>query len=191
MWIDSDVGFSPDDVDRLREHDLPICGGIYPQKGRKALATHVLPGTEKVVFGAKGGLIEVLYSAAGFLYVKREVYETIQQQLNLPVRNAHFGRPLVPYFQPLVVEARGQESEIRGQRESPQSAIRNPQSAISPWYLAEDFSFCHRARQCGYKIMADTRIRLRHFGTYAYMWEDAGSDLPRYGTYHFGVEEGG
>ena len=33
MWIDSDVAFSPDDVQQLRDHDLPITCGIYPKKG--------------------------------------------------------------------------------------------------------------------------------------------------------------
>lgn len=31
FWIDSDVAFSPDDVDRLRNHELPLCAGIYPK----------------------------------------------------------------------------------------------------------------------------------------------------------------
>ena len=53
------------------------------------------------------------------------------------------------------------------------------------WYLAEDFSFCERARQCGYKIMADTTIRLWHIGNYSYGWEDAGSGVKRFGTYRF------
>ena len=40
MWIDSDVEFHPDSVDQLRAHGLPICCGVYPQKGRRAwLAT--------------------------------------------------------------------------------------------------------------------------------------------------------
>jgi hypothetical protein len=28
------------------------------------------------------------------------------------------------------------------------------------WYLAEDHSFCYRARQCGFRVMADTTIRM-------------------------------
>jgi hypothetical protein len=41
MWIDSDIGFHPDAVDRLREHNLPLSCALYPQKGRRALACHV------------------------------------------------------------------------------------------------------------------------------------------------------
>ena len=54
MWIDSDIEFHPDAVDQLRTHELPICCGVYPQKGRRALACHVLPGTPRMVFGKAG-----------------------------------------------------------------------------------------------------------------------------------------
>ena len=165
--IDSDIGFSLDDVEKLRSHQKPIVAGIYPQKGRRALATHLMPGTEEIVFGEGGGLIEVKYAATGFLLVRREVYETMQKQLALPICNMRFRRPLVPYFQPMIaLEPSG------------------------PWYLAEDFAFCERARQCGYQIFADTSIRLRHYGSYGYSWEDAGGDGKRYKSYRFRVADG-
>ena len=52
------------------------------------------------------------------------------------------------------------------------------------WYLAEDFAFCERARQCGYRIMADTTIRLWHVGSCRYGWEDGGTDRPRVGSFN-------
>ena len=33
LWIDSDVGFNPDDIEKVRKHGLPITCGIYPKKG--------------------------------------------------------------------------------------------------------------------------------------------------------------
>src|SRR4051812_49042999 len=33
LWIDSDVAFTRDEVDRLCAHDLPIAAGLYPKKG--------------------------------------------------------------------------------------------------------------------------------------------------------------
>lgn len=160
LWIDSDIGFDPVSVERLRSHGLPLCCGIYPKKGKREVACHVLPGTPKIVFGKDGGLIEVLSAGTGFLHVRREVYETIQQQLALPVCNEHFGSPMVPFFQPMV-----------------------RQHADGHWYLAEDYSFSERARQCGVRILADTTIRLWHIGSYAYSWEEAGSDPKRFGTF--------
>ena len=31
VWIDSDVAFQADDVDRLRAHNLPFACGLYPK----------------------------------------------------------------------------------------------------------------------------------------------------------------
>ena len=167
MWIDADIGFRPEDVERLRSHKLPLVSAIYPKKGRREVACHVLPGTDKLVFGQEGGLVELLYAATGFLHVRREVYVAMQEQLHLPLCNGEFaGRPLCPYFQPMV--------RPHGQ---------------GYWYLAEDFAFCERARQCRFRIFADSTVRLRHYGAYGFTWEDAGIEPPRFGTFHFHLKD--
>ena len=33
--------------------------------------------------------------------------------------------------------------------------------------------------------MADTRIRLFHYGGYGYTWEEAGHEMRRYGTFTY------
>jgi Sulfotransferase family len=166
LWIDADTGFHPDTVERLRAHDQPIVCGVYPKKSKRELAIHVLPGTKEIQFGGGGGLIEVLYAPTGFLLVRRAVYDTLRTQLDLPECIADTGRTLVPYYAPLV----------------------RPDGA-GWWYLADDFAFCERARQCGYKIMADTSLRLLHIGSYAYGWEDAGRNVQRFGSYRFHLNE--
>jgi hypothetical protein len=160
MWIDADIDFHPDAIDRLRAHNLPIVCGIYPQKGKRALASHIMPGSPKIVFGRDGGLVEILYAGAGFLLVRREAYLAVQEQLQLPMCNERFRIPLIPFFHPLLHECED-----------------------GHWYLAEDYAFCERARRCGFKIMADTTIRLWHVGNYAYGWEDAGMGRERFDTF--------
>ena len=162
MWIDSDVVFRPDDVDRLRSHGLPLVCGLYAKKSRREFACHFLPGTRQVLFGPNGGVIEILYGGFGFTLTRRELYETMQRQLRLPVCNQRWGSLLVPYFAPLVV-----------------------QDGDGAWYLAEDYAFCERARQCGARVMADMAIRLWHVGAYRFSWEDAGSDKERFAHYTF------
>ena len=103
-----------------------------------------------------------LYAGTGFLHVRCEVYRTIQERLALPTCNERFGKPMVPFFQPMLHT-----------------------SDAGPWYLSEDYAFCERARQCGFKIMADTSIRLWHIGEYAYGWEDAGLERPRHDSFLF------
>ena len=169
MWIDSDIGFNPDDVDRLRAHGLPIVCGIYAKRGSRDVAYDPLPGTKQVTFGLSGGLIEIAYGATGFLYTHASVYGDIFTQLKLPVCNQRYNYAVVPYFLPMVVE----DEQLPG-------CYR---------YLGEDFSFLHRAKQCGYRVMADTRIRLKHFGRYPHQWEDAGSELPRYDVFHLELRQ--
>jgi len=165
LWVDADIAFEPSDVDMLLAHDQPIVCGIYPKKGSRAFACRLLPETRELVFGEGGGLMEILYAAGGFTLVRSSVYAAIQEKLALPTCNTQFGAPLVPYYMPMV-------------KETPEG----------PWYLAEDFAFCERARQAGFTVHADTRIRLRHIGRYAYQWEDAGSEPKRHARYTFLVK---
>ncbi len=193
FWIDSDIQFNPDDVDRIRSHGLPITTGIVARKGARAIASQTLPGTGQLRVGAGGGLVEILYAGAGFLHVRREVYTAIREKLKLPLCNAQFGRPMVPFFQPMIVPWRKQE--VRGQKSGDRMEADHPlpdplpEGEGSMWYLGEDYSFCERARQCGYKIMADTSIRLWHIGEYAYGWEDAGLEKVRHDSFLFMIEE--
>jgi hypothetical protein len=171
MWIDSDISFDPAAVDQLRAHGLPIVCGIYARKGQRALACHVLPETKQIIFGVGGGLMELLYAGTGFLLVRRHVYRDIQERLRLPVCNERISRAAVPYFMPMV---------------APDSASS---TGSGHSYLAEDYAFCERARQCGHKIMADTTIRLWHHGNYPCSWEDAGTETTSFKTFYFQVHE--
>src|SRR5437588_3379557 len=38
MWIDADVTFNPEDVDRLRSHQRPLVCGLYAKKSRREFA---------------------------------------------------------------------------------------------------------------------------------------------------------
>jgi hypothetical protein len=172
IWIDSDISFAADDVDRLRGHDLPIVAGIYPKKGVQDFAVYLEPGTAELKVGEGGGLHDVRHVGAGFLCTQRVVYDDIQRTFNLPVCNTRFGLPSVPYFLPMVV--RDEEAPGGGY-----------------WYLGEDYAFCERARIAGHRITVDTTIRLGHVGKYTYAWEDAGQAIQRVtgATFRFGVKK--
>jgi hypothetical protein len=84
----------------------------------------------------------------------------MRERLGLAECNQRFGRPIVPYFLPMLVpDGPGQ------------------------WYLSEDYAFCERARRCGIKILADSSIRLRHIGSYGYTWEDIGRPREQFASY--------
>jgi hypothetical protein len=168
MWIDSDIAFLPDDVERLRGHALPFTCGIYPKKGPQQLACEFLQGTGAVRFGQNGGRQEIRYCGFGFTHTRRAVYEKVATQLGLPVCNQRFGALMVPFFAPMV--------------------IGEPAGA---WALGEDYAFCERVRRCGIPIFADTTIRLWHVGQYRYGWEDAGSPKERFTDYTFFLSDTG
>ena len=156
MWIDSDIAFEPDAVERLRSHDLPLVAGLFAKRGVRQFGCAFLEDTEEVVLGEGGGPIEVRYIGTAFLLTRRRVYEDVARAFDLPVCNARVV-PAVPYFLPMVV--------------------RQPDGGF--WYLSEAWSFCERARQAGYKVMIDTAIRLLHLGRYGYGWEDVGAPIAR------------
>lgn len=165
MWIDSDIAFPFDAVDHLRDLDLPFIGVGYPKKGENSFAFNY--PAPKVVFGDEGEIVEVRYLPTGFLYTKREVYETMIERLKMPLCNTMFGEPQYAFFQGIVVPHEG-----------------------GHWYVPEDFAFCERARQCGYKILMDNRIRLWHIGGYGYSWEDSCGDRQRYKTFTVTIGSG-
>jgi hypothetical protein len=159
VWIDSDIGFDADDLDRLCEHEASFTCALYPKRGAAELACHVLPGTAELLFGEHGGLTEVLYAGMGFCRIRREVFADIREKQSLPECRLGDKELFHPYFMPM---------------------MREPTSPGPMWYLAEDYAFCHRARLSGHPIFADTRIRLMHIGRYGYTWEDAMGDRTRY-----------
>jgi hypothetical protein len=160
FWIDSDIGFDPDAVDRVRAHGLPLVGGLFAKRGKREFGCRFLPETKEITLGEGGGLLEVRYIGTAFLHTQRQVYIDVAAKYSLPVCNARFNVPTVPYFLPMVVN--------------------DPEH--DHWYLSEAWSFCERARQAGHKIMIDTSVRLWHRGRYDYGWEDVGAPTQRAAT---------
>lgn len=138
FWIDSDMGFEVGDVEKARSHNADIVTGLYSTRNGAGTAAEYLPNSAPSFRNPK--LQEIKYSGLGFFYAKRKVYEAIQA-----VHCKISGRPVRAWFLPMI-------SDESGQME----------------YLREDFSFCHRARQAGFKIMVDTSIKLRHYGRMGY-----------------------
>ena len=149
FWIDGDVIFDPQDVEKLRSHDLPFACGIYVKRGMAQLACCCLDETTKITLGARGGLQEIRFSGFGFVSTKAEVYEKVQKKFLMPACRPYLEQAVTPYFMPAVIHERGE-----------------------PWYLPEDYSFCWRVSACGVKIMADTTIKLGHVSRKILTWDD-------------------
>ena len=157
FWIGPDIVFDPNDVERVREHNLPVVAGLYAKTKERQFAAVFPAGIASVRMGTDGGLVELRYCGLGFMLTRRAVFDTLQQRLKLPACNQRFGVSLIPYFVPLIIKD-GNEAH---------------------WYLEGDYAFCERASKCGYRIMADTRLRLWRVGDHSFGWEEAGGGIKR------------
>lgn len=146
LQIDNDILFTPADVQRIVSHNKPVVGGFYFKKDlgkRIAVAERLLEQTGP----DENGLIEVKYIGAGFLAVRREVLERMIQEWGLEpwfwYANEGNGRKYHDFF-PAMVHPR-----------------------LNRW-LGEDWWFCQRARDLGYKVYGDSQVRLPHLGMVTY-----------------------
>ncbi|MBD3375958.1 hypothetical protein GF406_13060 [candidate division KSB1 bacterium] len=135
MWIDSDILFTPEQLQRLLSHDKDIVSGIYLMEGGHAYATvkewdeeyfkthgcfrFLTPGDMK----NSSELIEVAYTGMGFMLVKKGVFESMEY----------------PWFRPI-------EKKIG--------------DAVD--FTMEDVGFCLRAKEKGFKIFIDAGVKVGH-----------------------------
>ena len=103
MWIDSDVVFDPNDVEKLRKHNLPLVCGLYAKKGPQQFACEFLKGTPGIRFGKQGGLVEIRYCGFGFTHTRKATFTAIHHKLKLPISNQRFASPLLAFFEPMTV----------------------------------------------------------------------------------------
>jgi len=151
LFIDTDLIFSSEHVARLLEHHEPIVCGLYPKK-QKTLAW-VLNADLDHPDPDERGLQRIRYAGTGFLMIAREVFERMI--------SAH---PEIAYRPDEVEPAQTRWDFFScGVFEYPDGARR---------YLSEDWYFCQRALDLGYKVFADTRVVLKHCGDCVYPIED-------------------
>jgi hypothetical protein len=164
MFIDADIGFDPADALRLLARPEPVVAGTYPKKGPREMASTFADGVGEVLFGPDAaGPFPLKYVATGFLRIRAPVLRRMADELKLPLCNTQWGRGVWPFFQPMVV----------------------PQGEGKWHYLGEDWAFSHRLGQIGVVPIADTTIRLWHWGRYGFGWEDAGRTVERYSSYTY------
>jgi hypothetical protein len=151
LWIDADIIFTPQEVVRLASHDEAIVGGFCPFKkdGELTLAAEFLldyaPPNER-------GLLPVHFMGAGFLLVRRDVFEKMlatygdESWFSYPVPD--LGRIEHDFWR--VGVYCGKDEYSRGR------------------YLNEDLFFQQNALDLGFTVYGDTQVVLKHIGTIPY-----------------------
>jgi hypothetical protein len=147
LFIDSDLGFTPQDIVRITSHNEHVVGGIYPLKTEGALqwcGNGSVEDAPTVV--REDGLQEVRFIGTGFLCISRDAFVKI-------IAHDHDGLCVYESDSP------GHRSEFDFWR----VGVR-PTADKRRRYLSEDWYFCQRWLELGGKVFADTRVILRHEG---------------------------
>ncbi len=142
--------FDPLDVERLAEvarETRGVVGVPYSQRkmGAGIVGAPDTGGADAAVFFDDGKLYPSLgVIGMGFTAIHREVFEKIDALPGYATLSSQSGVTR-PYFKKIVVDN---------------------------YWLPEDASFCHVARQAGASTMVDTRIRVKHLGLHPFGVED-------------------
>ncbi len=150
LFIDDDIQFTPDDVIKIYNHlknGYDVVGGIYPVRGASQLSSYGWNGVLQV----DEKLQEIEYLATGFMGISRRCLEKVRDDLKLPWLNPNDWSQCWPFF-----EAGRKEDRPHG----------------DPIYISEDWDFSEKARKVGYKIYADTSVKLGHMREQMFTPED-------------------
>jgi hypothetical protein len=138
MWIDADIEFEPEDVAKLWNMDADIAVAAYSMKRPDKPLSAWKDGKLVKLEECPQEPFEVDYAGTGFMMIKREVIEKLSETAES--YEGPDGRVSALYMTP--VHDDGFESE--------------------------DYHFCRKAREAGFKVMMDPSIRLGHIGQYRY-----------------------
>ena len=154
MFIDDDVEISTLDATRMmwevHKNKLDILGAAYVLKShdKPTLAIMTKENKGEFILGEGGIIKEVKYVSSGCMIIRREVFEKfiekgISHKCKYSEMNSFYG-----FF-------REEEFFEDGK-----------------WkFLSEDWFFCQKALDLGFKVWLDTRVKTNHFGIFPYNWD--------------------
>jgi hypothetical protein len=163
MFIDADIGFSPEQVGRMLRFDQDVVAGMYPLKivhhddavfdrlaGGEPLETaqlrYVGAPHERGARREADGFVTAEFAGTGFMLIKRSALERMQL--------AH------PETRYAAAHDRATPSRSPNQYALFDCMI-DPETGD---YLSEDYTFCRRWRALGGEVWLDTRSKLMHIG---------------------------
>jgi hypothetical protein len=147
VWIDADISWEPEDLLKLSLHDEDVVCGTYRKKLPDAchFTIKLIEGKEEP---DERGLIEVEATGTGFLRVSKKA----MQDLLDSEKQSYTEKLTQPELSSALIEIKNIF----------ESGNKNGEM------LSEDFFFCAKLRERGYKIMLDTKIDLGHDGSFTY-----------------------
>ena len=138
FWLDADIEFTPDDVADIYNLDADIGVAFYSMKRPDKPLSAWKDGKLVTLDECPKEPFEVDLAGTGFMCIKRVVLETL---------------------------AKTSESYIGPLGETP-ALFMTP--VHNGGFESEDYNFCRRAREIGFRIVGDPGIKLGHYGQYRY-----------------------
>ena len=141
LFIDSDVVATSNDILRLmaQSGDKDITAGAYPRRSRDKKFFTDLYWTENDDLEFEGSLMRVKRVGTGFMLIQRHVIEKmVEAHPEWSYKNKPTGERMAALF----------DFDI-----------------IDDQYVGEDYLFCDRATQLGFKVHIDVDISLPHIGS--------------------------
>lgn len=157
LTIDSDIWFRPVDAVELcrKAMEQDIIGALYMVRSLKTKQpAPLIAQGQTVTLQAGEPPVEVTFLATGFMAVHRKVFKKLAESLPLCMQSTNL--PFWPFYMPFHI----------------------PWPGDGHLYLSEDYAFCQRSREAGYKIWLDPSIRLGHMGQREFRLEDLVTDFP-------------
>lgn len=140
LFVDSDIMFAPDHIYKILQaqrdgYDI-VAGAYLRADGVLALRTLDSKPIDKL---SVGKIEEVEYVSTGFFSISRKALEKIRDELELPLLHAGEEIECYPFFE-----------------------SGRDYSGKHKFYISEDWDFCEKARNTGYKIYWHTGVLVSH-----------------------------
>ena len=139
LFIDSDISYRVADIIRLWNLDADIAVGAYRVKKPDSFLT-VWKDGKLTDINTFTEPFEVDFAGTGFMMIKREVFEKLKNE-EIRYENGDPPKDVWGFFQDPI---------------------------LTNWKASEDYYFCEKAREAGFKIICDPAIRVSHWGLYAF-----------------------
>ena len=148
FFLDSDIGFDPEDVLKLLSHRVDIVSGAYPMKTIPLRYCISVVQPEQ----RRGDLLKIEGNGMGFVLIHRNVF------LNMARNYPHL------HYVPDTKDSNYPPS----QAEMNNSYHYFNEEKVGNAFKSEDQSFFHRARMLGYDVWLDTSVKLKHLGSHIF-----------------------
>jgi len=178
LFVDADISFEPQQVERLLRFDKDFTGALYPLKSidwdfipqrcvergesvQQAALSYVGTFCPEAERKQEGDFVTGIYAGGGFQLIRRSALE----QMIAAYPETHFSR-----VHSLPISGARREAVQSANLFALFDCIIDPETGA---YLSEDYSFCLRWRRIGGEIWIDAASKLTHSGPYEFVGDHA------------------